>query len=500
MKKCFYLAPLLAAFLLVGCTDKEEATNTDLKPAEAGTTQGNDKEKNTEVTLQGKLQLSSASGRIGDEITLTAESLLPDKPLKVVWADMIGTYALEENYSFIGTTYEPADQELLTAEADSNGRWIGKIKIPDGFGDDHDILIYQEDTVVAKANYFVETIFTMSPESGPIGTEITVSGEGLSWKMYGSLWHLNYDNQYMGMITGVSTKGKATAVIRASGKEGTHAITVESGSSGSPYLNRSESAINYIKTHYFSFDVTNAKPTDTKAYVEKAPTAANGGIQLNTLQNKKGVTVTLDKETGIVGEEVTLTASGLPKNEAVTFDWHTMVGNRVSAAGYGAEIRSLGDGTTTDANGNVSYTFRIPEDLGGLPHLIDLKAKDEIYGQTSLRILPSIVSITPASGPVGTKFIVEIKGSGWTEFDNALAVTYDNAYIGYICGFNSQGTIKLPLIATGDVGYHLVDIYPSIYKGQQIQPNLYLKPQLTYRDDHPGTGIPALRMYFEVTE
>lgn len=500
MKKYFILAPLLIVTLLIGCTEKEDNSTPKTESAETKAAQANDKEKTQEVALQGKLQLSSSSGRIGDEVTLTAESLIAGKPLKVMWADMIGTYALEENYSFIGTSYEPTDKELLTAEVDSNGKWTGTITIPEGFGDDHDILIYQEDKVVAKANYFVETVFTMSPEFGPIGTEITVSGEGLSWKMYGSLWHLNYDNKYMGMITGVSTNGKATAVIRASGEEGTHSLTVESGSSGSPYLNRSESAINYIKTHHFAFDVTSATPTDTKAYVEEAPIAANGGIKLESLKNKDGVTVTLNKETGIVGEEVTLKASGLPKNEAITFDWHTMVGNRVSAAGYGPEIRPLGDGATSDADGNVSYTFNIPEDLGGLPHLIDLKVKDDVFGQTSLRILPSIASITPSSGPVGTKFVVEIKGSGWTEFDNALAVTYDNAYIGYICGFNSQGTIKLPLIATGDIGHHLVDIYPSIYKGQQIQPNLYLKPQLTYRDDHPGTGIPALRMYFEVTK
>jgi len=494
MKKLLISALFVLTLIAAGCSN---SANNETKTEDTNTNET--ETKSTEATLHGKLILSSANGRIGDKVTITAESLIPSKPLKVVWVDVVGSYSLEENYSFIGTTYEPIEKVILEGEANSDGKWEGTITIPEGFGDDHDILIYQEDNVVAKANYFVQTVFTMSPSSGPIGTEVTIKGEGLSWKMYGSLWHLNYDNKYTGMITGVSTNGSAEAVFRASGTPGGHTITIESGSSGSPYLNRNESAINYISTHYFTFNVTDATPVTTESFVEDAPQPANGGIQLSEPVNKENVVVTLDKTTGIVDEEVVLTATGLPKNETISLDWYTMVGNRVSAAGYGEEIWELGK-ATTDENGKLTYQFNIPDDLGGLPHLINLKVNDEVYGQTYLRILPSIVSVTPKSGPPGTKFVVEIKGSGWTEFDNALAVTYDNSYVGYICGFNSQGTIKLPLVASGEKGYHLIDIYPSIYKGQQIQPNLYLKPMLTYRNDHPGTGIPALHTMFEVTE
>lgn len=494
---------ILLLLMLGACSNEEEQNSNVDEENEVMNEEANDDQEadsNSELEqIQGKLELDQSSGRIGDEVLLTAEDLVPNDPLQIIWVDMVGSYALEDNYSFIGTTYEPIDIEIGTGQADDDGKWSGTITIPEGFGDDHDVKIVQDDKVVAKANFFVETVFTMSPESGPIGTEITIEGEGLSWKMYGSLWHVNYDNSYTGMITGVSTKGKATAVIRAAGEIGEHTITVESGSSGSPYLNREESAINYISTQYFTFNVTDDEPEVPLAYVEDAPEAADGGIQLPDAENKDGVEISLSQETGTVGEEIIMTGSGLPENETVVFDWHTMVGNRVSAGGFNEEIWDLGE-VETDENGEFTFPFEVPDDLGGLPHLIDVKVQDEIYGQTHLKILPSIASVTPSSGPVGTKFVVEIKGSGWTEFDNALAVTYDNSKIGYICGFNSQGTIKLPVVASGDPGYHLVDIYPSIYKGQQLQPNLYLNPQLTYRDDHPGTGIPALRVMFEVTE
>jgi hypothetical protein len=77
---------------------------------------------------------------------------------------------------------------------------------------------------------------------------------------------------------------------------------------------------------------------------------------------------------------------------------------------------------------------------------------------------------------------------------------YDNAYIGYVCGFNSEGTVIVNLIATGEPGYHIIDFYPGIYRGQQQKPDIYLAPQLTYIDDHPGSAIPAIRLGFEITQ
>ena len=50
----------------------------------------------------------------------------------------------------------------------------------------------------------------------------------------------------------------------------------------------------------------------------------------------------------------------------------------------------------------------------------------------------------------GKPFIVELKGVGWTQLDNTVAVTYDNAYIGYACGFNSNGYVRIQLFATGN--------------------------------------------------
>ena len=55
-------------------------------------------------------------------------------------------------------------------------------------------------------------------------------------------------------------------------------------------------------------------------------------------------------------------------------------------------------------------------------------------------------------------------------------------------------------MATGHVGHHVVDLYPGIYKQEELSTDMTLIPQLTYSTDHPGSAMPALRLGFEVTE
>ena len=95
---------------------------------------------------------------------------------------------------------------------------------------------------------------------------------------------------------------------------------------------------------------------------------------------------------------------------------------------------------------------------------------------------------------------IHLKGVGWTEYDNLYAATYDNAYMGYVCGFNSQGDVVMTFRASGEPGRHVIDFFPGIYQGPATEKQpLYRMPQLTYADDHPGNKIPALHFNFEVT-
>jgi hypothetical protein len=138
------------------------------------------------------------------------------------------------------------------------------------------------------------------------------------------------------------------------------------------------------------------------------------------------------------------------------------------------------------------------DDLGGL-HGLALQHGENVIARVHFVIETSIVEMSPRSGPAGTSVSIHLKGVGWTEYDNIYVATYDNAYMGYVCGFNSQGDVVVNFTAAGSPGVHLIDFYPGIYQGPEKEQQLYRLPQLTYRDDHPGNKIPALRFAFEVT-
>ena len=449
--------------------------------------------------ITGVMKLEPSRGEIRSVVEFRAEKLIPNAPTELIWMTVEGSYKLDGIYAFIQPEYEEREVLLLTGQADGNGVWAGRFVVPEGFGGDHTLYVRQSGKKVAQSNFFVEPTYHISPTSGPVGTEITVTVEGIGWVDMHSNFQLTYDNKMTGLLSAVTTNGKAEAKIRAAGPPGMHTISVWRGYLGMPYINHEQSPNPPYEVPNLLFEVTDEAPR-MENYVESIPdSAAGGGVEMPELQNKPGVQVSLNKEGGIVGEAVTLQASGLPASKSVQLVWNTMRGNRISATGFAEHSTILGE-ASSDRDGNLEYGFAIPEDLGGPPHRIDVVVDGQIYGQAYLSIYPSIVSMSPMSGPAGTPITIEIQGVGWTEYDNAYHLTYDNAYTGYMCGFNSQGTVKFTLFAAGEPGYHIIDLYPGIYKGAKKQPDIYVAPQLTYQKDHPGSAIPAIRLGFEVTE
>jgi hypothetical protein len=170
----------------------------------------------------------------------------------------------------------------------------------------------------------------------------------------------------------------------------------------------------------------------------------------------------------------------------------------VTDAGFAPREKVIGQ-VEVRSDGTIEWPVPIPDDLGGL-HGIALRRGNDVQARAFFVIETSIVSFSPASGSAGTPVTIHLKGVGWTEYDNIYIATYDNGYMGYACGLNSQGDVVINFRASGEPGTHLIDLYPGIYQGPPgEQQQLYRLPQLTYADDHPGNKIPALRFAFEVT-
>jgi hypothetical protein len=140
--------------------------------------------------------------------------------------------------------------------------------------------------------------------------------------------------------------------------------------------------------------------------------------------------------------------------------------------------------------------MRVPHDVGG-SHRIEAIVGGEKRAETTVVVTPSAFPLTRSRGQWGTPFEIRLAGVGWTETANIYTVVYDNQYLGYACGFNSQGDVTIPMKATGSQGWHFVDLYPAIYKGKEAPGQEHFRiPQLTFAEDHPGERLPAFHFAF----
>jgi hypothetical protein len=103
----------------------------------------------------------------------------------------------------------------------------------------------------------------------------------------------------------------------------------------------------------------------------------------------------------------------------------------------------------------------------------------------------------------GQEFTISINGVGWTQLDNTLGVDYDNSYIGYSCGFNSNGYMVVHLKAIGAPGTHLIDLYPMLYSLSPSFPDTPygMVPMLSAGRDYPGLalGYQVPSIHFAIT-
>jgi hypothetical protein len=399
---------------------------------------------------------------------------------------------IEDYYHFRGKKYSETTTSLGRFTTDERGRFDASFTVPEDFGGVHEVTVLADGKPLAQNGIEITQTFVMNPTSGPVGTPIELTVKGLGWRTMESTWVVNWDNQELGFVSAASTRGSAVARFRAAGPAGDHAVKLYTGWQGQAYLNYEQSPVADLPRPQFTFRTTPGGEAKTFAepYAPQPTPKAEAMLA--------GASLTLQPAQGPVGTRGVLKGGGFEAGAHLKVAWGTAVGSRVSGNGFAPEDRPLGE-ITVGADGRIDWPLTIPEDLGGV-HAITVSSDTRAVARTHFVIETSIVGMTPQSGPAGTPVSIHLKGVGWTEYDNVYVATYDNAYMGYACGFNSQGDVVINFTAAGEPGLHIIDLYPGIYQGPPTEPQqLYRLPQLTYADDHPGNRIPALRFTFEVT-
>ena len=429
---------------------------------------------------------------VGATVHATANGLSAGKTVDLMWGTVTGGWVVEDYYHFRGKKYSETTTLLGQFPTDASGRLNARFVVPEDYGGVHEMIALIDGKPVAQSAINVTQTFALMPASGPVGTPIELKVTGLGWRTMESTWVVNWDNQELGFVSAAGTRGSAVARFRATGPVGNHIVKLYTGWQGQGYLNYEQSPVASLPRPQFTFRTTPGAIRES-AYAEP--------YQSQPIPTEKPMTAArliLTPTQGPVATHAVLEGEGFAPGVPMRLVWETAVGSRVTESGFTPQEKEIGD-IKADVNGRIERRLTIPDDVGGL-HGLSVHQGNDLVARVHFVVETSIVDISPQSGPAGTPVTIHLKGVGWTEYDNIYVATYDNAYMGYACGFNSQGDVVINFTATGEPGAHLIDLYPGIYQGPPTEPQqLYRLPQLTYADDHPGNKIPALRFMFNIT-
>jgi hypothetical protein len=436
----------------------------------------------------GRLDVAPENGAAGTPLTVTAQRLPPNEEFQLVWRTVIGKWKVD-NAEYHGREYEPVAYQIAKVKSDRDGKLTYKFEAPEDFGFIHDIVLQQPDRMFTQVGFAIDMKIDISPKSGPVGTLITVDVKGIGWRSLFNSWDLLYDNNFTGWMSAVTTGGSAKFTIPATGRPGVHILEVLHGELTVPYRNMQQNPEPDRPRWAIPFTITPgpavlppAPETQAQTTVRRLPTP--------------GELVATPAFAAIL-EPVTVRSGGFEPGKSYKLNWTRVIGNRMTGRGWEVSANPVAE-ATADAQGNAVFQFKVPDDLGGEHGLyVDMGGGKKKEGAFWIKTTAATLKV--GRGPVGTEFRIQLKGVGWSETANIVHVVYDNSYIGYACAFNSQGDVELIMIATGEPGWHYIDLYPGIYKGQETRPNNFRIPQLTYADDHPGEDLPAFRYAFEVT-
>ncbi len=459
----------------------------------------------------GILSVVPDQGVVGTPMTISGTGLRPSTTVELTWSTANVTWMLSPQagtVNYMGRYETKFAVVLDTVKTDAKGAFKVSLKAPPDWGGVHDIYAVIGNQEVDHGGFITLRSLSVTPRSGPIGTPITITYSGLGASEYEGGGALLWDNKLVGEMMANWTRGVAQTTIRAAGPVGKHLIDI-GDSVDNLYLNIPQSTLPYAGEFTAVFTTTKdaGRPApQVDLPVDVAPTLSDVTTLRNAgLVSGVGAAATMASTAGPVNGKVGLSVTGMKSDTPVQLMWSTVVGNRINCHGVCWSFVSQQVGGGKPSGGTLHTMVSVPDGLGGW-HVVQVMQAGKVIAQVPYYVEESIVGQGVSSLVVkeDQPFSVHLKGVGWTQLDNTVAVDYDNSYIGYGCGFNSNGDVVLNLHATGGPGTHIIDIYPVLYTLSPSFANtpFGMLPVLTYQRDEPGLALgyklPAIRLAITV--
>ncbi len=342
-------------------------------------------------------------------------------------------------------------------KSDKAGRIKASFVAPEDFGFQHDIVVQQGNRLLTQTAFHLDmTVRLTGPSSGPIGTPIAIEVTGIGWRELEGSWVLLYDNKFTGFMSVVTTGGTARFDLPATGHVGRHIIEIQHSDFGSPYRNTQQSPVPDRPVFHLTFTITPGDP------VLPPPAAAQAQTQVRSLP-PQGDLVATPAFAG-VGAPVIVRGGGFEPGKVYELNWNTVVGNRMSGRGWEEKAKVV-----AQARADAAGQRGIPLRRAGRPRRRASALGRCRRHQETGRVLdcadrlPARRRCAARSGPPSASI-----SRAWAGARPPTSTPWSTttATSGYACAFNSQGDVEIFLQATGEPGWHFIDLYPGDLQGQ----------------------------------
>jgi hypothetical protein len=277
-------------------------------------------------TVEASLELDKTSALVGERITVYGKGFRASR----------------------GVNIRFDDDTVDTTATNSKGSFVAGFQVPSSERGSHEVSA-SDNSYSATARISVEQSISLSPQSGPAGTIVTVSGTGFR------------DNR--------------DVIITFDGDEiETTPPSVSTDNAG-------------------SFTASLTVPTCVN---ESYEISASDGRYVATADFKVLANIDLDPDSGRVGDSVTVTGSGFRSNRTITLTF--------------ADVGVVTEPLTvhSDDSGCFELGFDVPVSTNG-SHTV--KASDGVNSASATFTTTPSISLLPSSGPIGAE--VAVTGTGF---------------------------------------------------------------------------------------
>ena len=303
----------------------------------------------TQAADGASITLSPSSGIPGTDVTVYGYNFTANK-----WVDI---------YYYLDVT---DDTWVAEVKADSDGDFQVDFTIPENYKGPHTVLAVDQEDKSASMNFNVKPGLTVSPEEGPVGTNVTVEGRGFAEDEEDIELRYYLDGNYETVAENITAdedgRWEKSFLIPPSAK-GNHKIDARGDES-------------------------------SLAQVKDATFEATPGIGI--IDESSGSAI--DEPSGSVGDNITMTGSGFAANERDI---------SILFAGEEVEMEII----RADAAGYWEESFEVPEMPIGT-YSVTAEGEQTRQGDInalSFEIEPGIV-LSPNEGHVGTNMTVAGRG------------------------------------------------------------------------------------------